>query len=106
MKYLKYLIGILIIGAGYYHFSKMQLWTDEILVQGLAHNSGKYCSNDQMLKDYGITKKTCMSVYALSLPSCAARAEKKFPGEEYHSQKEFVESGNDIITCINNELKR
>lgn len=106
MKYLKYLIGILIIGAGYYHFSKMQLWTDEILVQGLAHNSDKYCSNDQMLKDYGITKKICMSVYTLSLPSCAAQAEKKFPGEEYDSQKEFVESGNDIIRCINNELKR
>jgi hypothetical protein len=103
---MKYLIWILIIGAGYYHFSKMQLWTDVTLVQGIAHNDDKYCSDPEILKNYGITKEKCMNAYALSLPVCAAQAEKKFPGEEYESQEDFVESGDDIISCINNALKK
>ena len=102
---MKYLILILIIGAGYYHFSNMQLWTDEILVQGLAHNQDKYCSDPKILKDYNTTEEKCADIYAVSLPICAAQAENKFPGENYNSQKDFIEGGDIIITCINNALK-
>lgn len=83
----------------------MKMWTDEILVQGIAHNDDKYCSDPKRLKNYDITKEKCMTVYASSLPACAARAEQKFPGEEYDSQAEFVAAGDIIITCINDDLK-
>lgn len=102
---MKYVIWILLIGGGYYQYQKSQLLTDERLVQEMVEDKEQFCSNDEMLKYYGVNRQQCSSNFALSLIPCANKVEGNYPGSKYESIKQMEEAGLEIIQCINKRLE-